>query len=1035
MRHLFLVFNLIFIFGSVLLTAQSTAPSQRVYKHSLLPQKDTWRSSSDFVNDIIIAKNGMLWISKDNSLVSWDGSRKVAFNNNPYHPYRLQSKKVHKVFETAEEDLVLFSQQEELHIELLPKGAIHSTKISTDQDGKKIKGYLADVILSKDQKIYAAYNEGEKLSIYRLEKMYFSLVHTFSFTQNIQQRPLKIAFHKNAVWVAINGLGVWQSQESSQRQVMQFEKNDQINNSNILFLHSDQRSRLWLGLSDLKKNVFQWDGAYFTPYEIPLLHPVDQLKEDAQGQLLFIAGRYPLPLKSVVGFSKDKWFDYSEFIDSNMLAIYPSLDIKKSFLATTKDNITAIEFRTQKVKNYLHQGIPKEKWGNIVKGIQEDESGDIYFLNEIQGFYKLKTATDEIIEIPVEDRNGKRLKFKCGGAIHRDATGALWFKVCDGESRGILVHYDPVTSLFSFYKHPEIIRDISIQGNHIWIIHHHAKSRHGKLSRFDIETKRFVAMDLNKTLPEPRYCYSNTDSILWVGTLKGLVKINTQQSVATIFTTENSALQSDHIIVIEQGPNQQLLLGTFGEGLQLFDPRQQKAALFNEDNGLINNYVCGILPIDNDRYWLSTFDGLSYFDYSDKTFDDFNTTDGFTHHEFNRYAFYQAKNGVNYLGTVNGANAFRTELLNPVRSDIQVGLAGIKKYFGSRDTLETTRQGLEEITRIDLPPDLTYIELDFYSTDFTESNRQKIFTKLSPYDNDWVYADQQSVRYRFLPPGEYQLEVKGAHSPQVLNMKLISQASFYNTFSFIFPAVVLGVICIAGLIVYQLQRKHHQTQAKQEISRQFARLELKALQAQLNPHFVFNALGAIQYYIQVNDVEAADNYLTRFARLMRKYLDSSKEKVISLKDEIELLTIYTDLEKLRFEDLFEVSIQVEKGMTIEDIFLPSMLIQPFLENAINHGLNQRRDGKGKLSIRFFKKGNVLYCEISDNGIGRKNAQKNKQKGHHSRGMSIINEQVETLRSSGLMDITVDTQDLYPAVADFPGTLILLTIKNLEDDHV
>jgi LytS/YehU family sensor histidine kinase len=214
-----------------------------------------------------------------------------------------------------------------------------------------------------------------------------------------------------------------------------------------------------------------------------------------------------------------------------------------------------------------------------------------------------------------------------------------------------------------------------------------------------------------------------------------------------------------------------------------------------------------------------------------------------------------------------------------------------------------------------------------------------------------------------------------------------------------------------------------------------ANLELSALKAQMNPHFVFNALGAIQYFIQTNEVDAADDYLTRFALLMRKYLDSSKEKMISLKEEIELLTIYTDLEQLRFEDLFDVTIRVDEDISTEDRFIPSMLIQPFIENAVNHGLNERRDGKGQLDILFSQKEEMLICEIKDNGIGHKAAKKRKRKTHKSRGMSIIKDKIETLKTIGLADISISIKELNPEDADFPGTHVIIKIKDLEDEKI
>ncbi|WP_373942203.1 histidine kinase [Polaribacter sejongensis] len=119
-------------------------------------------------------------------------------------------------------------------------------------------------------------------------------------------------------------------------------------------------------------------------------------------------------------------------------------------------------------------------------------------------------------------------------------------------------------------------------------------------------------------------------------------------------------------------------------------------------------------------------------------------------------------------------------------------------------------------------------------------------------------------------------------------------------------------------------------------------LELKALRSQMNPHFVHNSLNAIQYYIQQNDVETSENYLAKFSKLMRQFFDYSRRKSVSLSEEISLLENYLQIEKLRFEEKIEYEIKVDPELDIEEEQIPSMLIQPLVENAINHGLFHKK---------------------------------------------------------------------------------------------
>ena len=153
----------------------------------------------------------------------------------------------------------------------------------------------------------------------------------------------------------------------------------------------------------------------------------------------------------------------------------------------------------------------------------------------------------------------------------------------------------------------------------------------------------------------------------------------------------------------------------------------------------------------------------------------------------------------------------------------------------------------------------------------------------------------------------------------------------------------------------------------------------------MNPHFIFNALGSIQYFIQTYDTVKADEFLSNFAMLMRSILESSKSKYISLSEEIKLIELYVGLEKIRFENLFDYQIAIDDNLDLESK-VPPMIIQPFVENAINHGLYHLKGRKGLLNLTFDAiNNNELKISISDNGIGRKAAAKLRNKNHKSRG--------------------------------------------------
>lgn len=366
-----------------------------------------------------------------------------------------------------------------------------------------------------------------------------------------------------------------------------------------------------------------------------------------------------------------------------------------------------------------------------------------------------------------------------------------------------------------------------------------------------------------------------------------------------------------------------------------------------------------------------------------------------------------------------------------------------KTIVDSNDLQITNIQVNKKRIKPDQLLELSYLEntldIQYNLLSYASNTKIRYYTKLEPFQTDWNESDSRKVNYLSLPPNDYTfyLKAKDVYGNEIslkpIDIKI--RKAFWQTSWFKLLLSGLALFILFGIIYKRDQVKLSKLEEEKRINRKMAELELSALKAQMNPHFVFNALGAIQYFIQTNEVEAADNYLARFARLMRKYLDSSKEKMIPLNEELELLTIYTDLEKLRFEDLFEVEIKVSKNIQPDNVYLPSMIIQPFIENAINHGLNERRDKQGLLQIHFTEQNGFLLCTISDNGIGRKNAQKNKWEGHQSRGMSIIEEKIHTLKFSGIADVSINISDLYPSQTTYPGTQVTLKINNLEDEQI
>ncbi len=228
----------------------------------------------------------------------------------------------------------------------------------------------------------------------------------------------------------------------------------------------------------------------------------------------------------------------------------------------------------------------------------------------------------------------------------------------------------------------------------------------------------------------------------------------------------------------------------------------------------------------------------------------------------------------------------------------------------------------------------------------------------------------------------------------------------------VFAIALIILLAVAFFYVYSMNRA---IKNRHSLEKNLNLYMQKAMSQQMNPHFIFNTLNSIQYFLLNNDKIASSKYLSKFARLMRLTLDNSQKPVIPLSDEIESLKLYVELEQLRFQNKFAFDLQVDSIPDSESISLPPLILQPFVENAIWHGLMHREETDGgQLQIRFSFKNNKLICSIEDNGIGREKAKEIRQQkkpGHKSWGTKITESRIALINELHKSKLSIKYTDL------------------------
>lgn len=307
------------------------------------------------------------------------------------------------------------------------------------------------------------------------------------------------------------------------------------------------------------------------------------------------------------------------------------------------------------------------------------------------------------------------------------------------------------------------------------------------------------------------------------------------------------------------------------------------------------------------------------------------------------------------------------------------------------------------------------LHINYIALSYKSCGQIRYFYRLKGLTEEWSETHKTEQEYTYLPPGDYVFEVKaigidGAKSSEVSAVHFTIRSPFWATWLFRVGAFTL---LIGGIMVYVWRVKVDTTQ-KIQINQKFAQLEMQALQSQMNPHFVFNALMAIQSFLLSHEIEKSNTYLVKFSRLIRMILESTRSKYIVVSKEIQLIKDYIALEMMRFEDKFELEFRVAEDIN-ENAEIPAMFVQPFVENAINHGLLQKRE-KGLLKVHFFQENNNLCILIEDDGVGRKRANEIKQKStksHLSQGTFILQDRQRLFKITENLNIEILTEDIEP----------------------
>jgi ligand-binding sensor domain-containing protein len=464
-------------------------------------------------------------------------------------------------------------------------------------------------------------------------------------------------------------------------------------------------------------------------------------------------------------------------------------------------------------------------------------------------------------------------------------------------------------------------------------------------------------------------------------------------------------------------------------GLLKFDLQSRKFELFDSRNGLSNDFVRSNEVDQTGHVWVAHNAGISRFDTTSHTFTNYSENNGLVYNELSNNMTVMPDGNI-YISDHERLLYFDPDQFKANQVIPQVHINSVQVLNAPYNyTLDSVSQKKS----LALSYDQDLITVDFSVLNFSHSNENQFYFRLDK-DTTWSKLNGGSVNLARLSPGDYILHVTGSNDSGVINpvgdsLYINILPPYYQTWWFRILILLVLVLFILTLRWRGIKRIKHVEFLKTEFNKQLAQAETKALRSQMNPHFIFNSLNSINSFVLDKKHELASDYLIKFSKLIRLILDNSRSETITIDKELETLKLYVSLESARFDNKFTCSYQVAEEVNVSSVMIPPMLLQPFVENAIWHGLMQK-EGEGTIAISIKKQDEeFLSISITDDGIGREKAAELKSKSatHNSHGLKVTSQRIEMMNKLNSTSAHVNVFDLHDEQGRATGTRVELII--------
>lgn len=1021
------------------------------------------------IRHITTGADGKLWLSTDKGLLCYDGNDVKAFKHDDNDVYSISSDNIFKTYPDAKGNLYVMNDLHEYNLSFMDGKTGKFTVLDVQhniEDFRLMATPLAyaDLLIDDDGSLWiggyyiglAHYNPVTKgTDSYFFHHQYSGKNTVYTIKKDINNKEL--------LW-----LGTQDGIYSFNKKTKQFRRNYTCRHpadssaADLLVTNIDVYSRdtLWFTVSGKGIGCYDIKTGYYNIYPVTSQQLAGENADLGDIQIerkskneYFVATKYTLP---GVFNSYTKGYQFTA-ITSPLL---PAVQLN-TFLRDSTGNLWCLLynrlFKAPSINNKFEtiriNNTANETFDNPFKTIVWDEKRKLYYaaFEKSKGVFVLDANLQLTKTLPVigsANRNDETRIYD----LALDNNGKLW--VCGN----LLYAYDekherivPSNVLHPHLSFPAqrfqnlVMRgeNIFLQPSNFWcraIYHINANT----LTLDSIVLPDEIAKDKNYE-PQPvkllnylavdkagNNAYMGYSKYSAMGYEDCLLQLNIKTKkvkrvtrIKWVAHNETSNLfnyaldDNDRIwIETEEGirvyePNNCKLMNTINSGATTFSTQLQNIAgagvmcrLYTEGVRLYN-YKNG------NEINLSLHDGLSSYTNSAIAY-------------ANNNLFVGASNYIQYIPLAPLTGKQNTAR-NCYLTDLQI--------FNHSYTTDTLPQYLHHLS---LPYNKNFISFSFSCNEFEQPERLEYRYKLDGVDKDWVYVNylNRTISYNDLTPGHYTFHAmvknpdgKWSSNKASLSVNIIPAWWQTNLFK-----ILLALSMITGVYLFvrwRISSIRHQEHLKGKYEKELLELEAKALRAQMNPHFIFNCMNSIKALIQKGEQEKAILYLTTFSKLIRTVFQNSDKREITLHDEIETCRLYTQLESMRFGNKFNYAFCINPSLDLKSVMIPALIIQPFIENAIWHGIMPKEEN-GTVTVSIDKSDHTVRCTIDDNGIGRAVSKQNKfltgDASHQSKGEHLTQARLDLDNLLNERDASIRIIDKEDESEKACGTTVIISFQ-------